>query len=171
MKKQLILIALLLMSASLASLAQEIKKSQAQPDSIIKIIPFGEGSRQSEIYTIGGKMQTREDVTIRLLAYAPSAAEYHKAKNNITWGYISFGGFAASGIGAVIEFVHNNKRAGETTGIVNGTPTFIYQHHNLTGAYILTGVATGFLVSAIVNFTKASKHSKKALKLYNMRFE
>jgi hypothetical protein len=170
MKKPFI-ITLLLISSTLLLKAQNNIKPTAQPDSIIKIIPFGEGRYSSYLYTIGGKLQTREDVAIRLMAYAPSAVEYHAAVNNITWTYVSSAGFAASSIGAIIEYANNNRNAGVTTGFVNGQPTFIYQHHDLTGAYILTGVATAFLVSSIINFSKAAFHSNRALKLYNQRFE
>lgn len=169
--KKPITITIFLLSASLLSKAQDTAKVKARPDSIIKIIPVGEGKHTSYLYTIGGKLQTPEDVKIRLLSYAPSAAEFSMAKKNATWGYISGAGFAASGIAAVIVFATHNKHAGETTGMVNGEPAFIYQHHSLTGAYILTGVATAFLTTAIINLVKAGKHSKNALRLYNQRFE
>ena len=170
MKKPFI-ITLLLISSSLLLKAQDNIKPTAQPDSIIKLIPVGEGRHSSYLYTIGGKLQTREDVAIRLMAYAPSAAEYHATVNNITWSYVSFSGFAVTGLIAGIEFAKNNKMAGETTGFVNGQPAFIYQHHSLTGAYIFTGVATAFLVSSIIHLSKAAFHGNKAIKLYNQRFE
>lgn len=169
--KKLITITILLLSASLLTKAQDTPKAKAQPDSLIKIIPFGEGKHTAYLYTIGGKLQTPEDVKMKLLSYAPAAAEYSIAKTNATWGYISWGGFAASSAAAVIVFATHNKHAGETTGFVNGQPAFIYQPHSLTGAYILTGVATAFLTSAIINLVKAGKHSKNALRLYNQRFE
>ena len=65
----------------------------------------------------------------------------------------------------------NNKHTGETTGLVNGQPGFIYQQHSLAGAYILMGVAAGFLTSSIVTFVSAKNHARKALKIYNQRFE
>jgi hypothetical protein len=169
--KKIIIIALVLCGTSLALKAQDNTKPKAQPDSIIKVIPAGEGRNSFYLYTIGGKLQTREDVAIRLMAYAPSAAEYQAAKNNITWSYVSFSGFAITGLAAAIEFAKNNKYAGETTGFVNGQPAFIYQHHNLTTAYILTGAASAFLISSIINFSKIGFHGNKALKLYNQRFE
>ena len=169
--KKPIIIALLLLSSSLLLKAQDNTKPKAQPDSIIKVIPAGEGRHSYYLYTIGGKLQTREDVAIRLMAYTPSAEEYHAAKNNITWVYVSGAGFAASSIGSIIEYANNNKNAGATTGFVNGEPAIIYQHHNLTGAYVLTGLATAFLVSSIINLSKAAFHSNKAIKLYNQRFE
>jgi hypothetical protein len=170
MKNPIIITILLLLSSALVK-AQDTKKSSSQPDSIIKVIPVGEGRYTDFLYTIGGKLQTREDVAIRLMAYAPSAEEYHAAKNNITWVYVSSTGFALSGLAAAIEFAKNNKHAGETTGFVNGQPAFIYQHHSLTGAYIFTGVATAFLVSSVIHLSKAAFHGKRALRLYNQRFE
>jgi hypothetical protein len=169
MKKYLI-IAFLLLFSSLLVKAQDIPH-RPQPDSLIKIIPVGEGNETSFLYTIGGKLQTRKDVEIRLMAYAPSAGELKMAKNNLTWTYVSAGGLAASTFAAVIEFANNNKHAGETTGFVNGQPTFIYQQHNLTGAYIFTGLATGFLFATIINWTNVFNHGKKAMHLYNQRFE
>ncbi|SHN24939.1 hypothetical protein [Mucilaginibacter sp. OK098] len=169
--KNLITITILLLSASLLTKAQDTTKVKAQPDSVIKMIPFGEGKHSSYLFTIGGKLQTPEDIKIRLLSYAPSAAEYSIAKNSATWGYISWAGFGASSIAAVIVFATHNKHTGETTGFVNGQPAFIYQHHSQAGAYILTGVATAFLTSAIINLVKAGKHGNRALKLYNQRFE
>jgi hypothetical protein len=168
MKKVLAIILLLL--SSILVKAQD-KKPLAQPDSMIKIMPI-EGSRHKEYgYTIDGKMQTREDVMIRLMAYEPSAMELNKAKINHTWIYITAGGVVLSSVGAAIEFANNNKYATETTGMVNGIPTPIYQKHSLTGAYVFTGIATGFLVANIINFVKAAKHNRKALKVYNQRFE
>jgi hypothetical protein len=168
--KKIIIGTLLLFGSSFLLKAQDIKP-KAQPDSIIKIIPAGEGRNSFYLYTIGGKLQTREDVAIRLMAYAPSAAEYQAVKSNITWSYVSFGGFAITGLAAAIEFAKNNKYAGETTGFVNGQPAFIYQHHSLTGAYVLTGVASAFLISSIIHFSQIAFHADRALKLYNQRFE
>ncbi|MGZ3874433.1 MAG: hypothetical protein ACXVJD_16040 [Mucilaginibacter sp.] len=164
-------IIILLLFTTLFVKAQDTTKSTARPDSIIKVIPLDDDRHASYLYTIGGKLQTVEDVRARLLNYTPSAREFTMAKRDITWGFISIGGFAASGIGAAIEYATHNKHAGETTGMVNGQPAFIYQPHSLTGAYILTGVATGFLTAAIINLVKAGRHGKKALKLYNQRFE
>jgi hypothetical protein len=169
MKKNLF-VAFLLLFSSLFVKAQD-KPFRPQPDSLIKIIPVGGGGETSFLYTIGGKLQTREDVEIRLMAYAPSAVELKIAKNNITWSYISGGAFAVSSIAAAIEYAKNNIHAGETAGLVNGSPGFIYQQHNLTGAYIFTGLATGFLVATLINFTNVFKHGKKAIHLYNQRFE
>ncbi|MDR3693443.1 hypothetical protein [Mucilaginibacter sp.] len=167
--KNLTVITLLLLLSTIVVKAQKVQK--AQPDSIIRVIPVGEGRYTSFLYTIGGKLQTREDVAIRLMAYAPSATEYSAAKNNITWTYISVAGAAISGLAATIEFANNNKNAGATTAIINGQASIIYQHHSLTGAYVFTGLASAFLVSSIVHFTKAAFHANKALKVYNQQFE
>jgi len=151
--------------------AQNIPPSHSQPDSIIRIIPAGEGRDTYHLYTIGGRLVTPEEVKERLAAYPPSAEEFTIARHNLTGAWISFGGFVASSLGATLEYVHNNKHAGETTGLVNGQPGFIYQQHSLAGAYILTGVAVGFLTTSIITFATASHHAHKALRLYNQRFE
>jgi hypothetical protein len=160
-----IIITLLLVLSSLFIKAQD--KAHFQPDSMIKVIPDG----RHALFTINGKLQSPDDIRFKLLSYAPSAAEYNMTKNNLTWAFISTGGFAVSSVASTIEFAHNNKNAGVTTGIVNGSPGFIYQHHSYTGAYIFTGIATAFAVTAIINFVKAAKHSQRALKLYNQQFE
>lgn len=170
MKNQ-ILVTLLLLLSSVLVRAQSNIKSNPQTDSVIKVIPVDEGRHSSYLYTIGGKLQTRKDVLFKLLAYAPSAGEVHLAKNAATWGYVSIAGLTVSGFAATLEYVHNNRDAGATTGIVNGQTAFIYKHHSLTGAYILTGVATAFLVSSFIHLAKATLHSNRALKLYNQRFE
>ncbi|WP_183560791.1 hypothetical protein [Mucilaginibacter sp. SP1R1] len=175
--KNPIIITLLFLFSTLFIKAQDIKKPQAQPDSVIKIIPFGDGRYSGYLYTIGGKLQTAEDVKIKLLAYAPSAMEFKKAKTYATWSFISMGGAAASIPAAIIEFAHHSKdnlNNMPTAGWVNGQPGFIYppQHHSsLTGAYVFTGVATALLVAAFIHFSKASKHASRALKVYNLQFE
>jgi hypothetical protein len=169
MKKPIIIIFSLLFSSILVR-AQD-SKSQAQPDSVIKIVPLEDGRHTVNAYTIGGKLQTREDVLIRLMRYAPSATELSAAKKDITWGYISDGGFAISVAAAAIEYATHNKHTGETTGVVNGQLEFIYQHHSLAGTYILAGLATGFLTAAIIKFVNAGKHGSRALKLYNQQYE
>ncbi len=176
--KKSIIITILLSLSSLLIKAQDPLKSKAQPDSIIKVIPYGEGRYGGYLYTIGGKLQTAEDVKIRLLAYAPSAGEYQKARNEVTWSYVSMGGTAVSSGFAITEFAHHarvNLSNTPTVGYVNGYPSFIYpstpHETSLVGAYILTGVATALLVSTFVHFARAARHSEKALKLYNERFE
>jgi hypothetical protein len=151
--------------------ALPLPSSHPQPDSVIKMIPAGEGRHIYYLYTIGGKLVTLDDVTSRLLSYQPAAAEYSAAKNNLIWGWVSFGAFAASTAAATIEYAENNKHAGETAGFVNGQPTFIYQQHSLAGAYIFTGAAVGFLTASIITLVSASHHAKQALKVYNHRFE
>jgi hypothetical protein len=170
MKKSVFIMTLSVFS-SLFLYAQENRSSHPQPDSLIKIIPIYNGRHTAYLYTIGGKVQAPEDIKLRLSNYPPSAAEYTKYRNNLTGAYLSFGGFVLSSIGAVIEYATNNKHVGETTGIVNGEPGFIYQQHNLGAAYILTGLATGCLVTSIVTLVNAHKHSKQALALYNRQFE
>jgi hypothetical protein len=166
MKKQLLILFLLAFS-SLAGHAQYAKT--LQPDSVIKIIPIGEGRYTGYAYTIGGKLYTREDVAMRLLNYAPSASEYNLAKSNITWGFVCLTGSGLAGIGAIAEFAHDNKLNGSSINPDgNG---FIYQQHNKTGAYILTGAAVGLLTAAIITWVSGSKHGKKALWLYNQRFQ
>jgi hypothetical protein len=145
--------------------------SHPQLDSVIKLIPAGEGSHIYYLYTIGGKLVSPDDVTLRLLSYQPSANEYSQAKNNLIWGWVSFGGFAASTIAATLEYAANNKHVGETAGFVNGQPAFIYQHHSLTGAYIFTGAAVGLLTTSIITLVSASHHAKQALKVYNHQYE
>jgi hypothetical protein len=178
MKIPIIITILLLLSSFLVKAQDSLKvRSKAQPDSIIKIIPYGEGRYGGYLYTIGGKLQTPEDVKIRLLAYAPSAGEYQKVRNELTWTYVSAGASVLSSSFAIAEFVHH-ARENYTAPIVtytNGYPSSITQapQHNtsLTGAYILTGVATGFLVATFIHMVRAAKHGDKAIKLYNQRFE
>ena len=169
--KKFIILTILLAGTSFLLKAQDTVKHKAQPDSIIKIIPFGEGRQADYLYTIGGKLETREDVTIRLLAYTPSAFEYHAAKNNAAWVYVSFAGAAITGTAATIDFAKNNKNAGATTGFVNGQPAFIYQHHSLTGAYVLTGAATAFLFSSFFNLARVAFHANNAIRLYNQQYQ
>jgi hypothetical protein len=148
--------------------AQEVKK--AQPDNIIKVVPIlSDGGHTAYAYTIAGKLQTPEDVKIKLLAYAPSAVEFNSARKNIIWSYISVGGFTASSIAAFIAF--KNSRTTATPAIVNGEAGFTYQEHSKTGAYVFTTLATGFLFSSLYNLVRAGKHAKSALRLYNSRFE
>ena len=169
--KKLFIFTILLTGTSFLLKAQDNTKPKAQPDSIIKLIPFGEGRHADYLYTIGGKLATRQDVAIRLLAFTPSAFEYHAAKNNITWTYVSFTGTVITGLAAGIEYGKNNKGAGATTGFVNGQPAIIYQHHNLTGAYVLTGAATAFLASSFINLFRAGFHINKAIALYNQQYQ
>ncbi len=170
MKNPIIITVFLVLSSILAK-AQINPKQQAKADSIIKIIPVGEGRHSSFLYTIGGQLASSDDVKLRLLAYAPSAPDISKAKSEIAWAQVSGGMFLVSSIGATIEYIHNNKLAGVSSGFVNGQATTIYQHHNLTGAYVLTGIATGFLIAGIVHMVNASHHVSKAVSIYNERFQ
>jgi hypothetical protein len=151
--------------------AQNIPLSHPQPDSIIRIIPAGAGRDTYNLYTIGGRLVTPGEVKERLAGYLPSVEEYTIARHNLTWTWISFGGLAVSGTWAVIEYAHNNKIASATPALVDGQAGFIYQKRSLTGAYVLTGVATGFLTSAIITAVTARHHIHKALRVYNERFE
>ena len=170
MKSLITVVALLLLSSALVK-AQDVKKTVTQPDSLIKLIPAGEGRHSFYLYTIGGKLQTREDVIIRLMAYAPAAQEYHAARNSATWAYVSFGAAGVSALAATLEYANNNRLAGATTGFANGEPVIIYQHHSLTGAYVLTGLATGFLISSFINLSRAAFHGDRAIYLYNQQYE
>lgn len=173
--KNPIVITLLFLFCTLLVKAQDVKKTQ--PDSIIKIIPFGEGRHTDYLFTIGGQLQTAEDVKIRLLAYAPSAMEFQKAKNQVTWGFVTSGGAVASSIAAIILFIHHGKEDLDnmpTAGWVNGKPGFIYptQHHSsLTGSYIFTGMAMALMVTSFVHFVKAGKHGNRAIKVYNLQYQ
>jgi hypothetical protein len=178
MKKPIIITIALLLSSFLVKAQDTLKvKSKAQPDSIIKIIPYGEGRYGGYLYTIGGKLQTPEDVKIKLLAYAPSAGEYQKVKNELTWTYVSTGASVLASSFAIAEFVHHAREnyVMPTVTYANGYPTSItpgvVQKTSLTGAYILSGIATGFLVATFVHLVHASRHADKAIKLYNQRFE
>ena len=170
MKKQIIVTLLFLLSGLLIK-AQDTVKRHPQPDSLIKVVPFAEGRHDGYLYTIDGKLQSPEDIRMKLLSYQPSAMEFKAAKNNLRWSFISLGGVTASGLAAFFEFKNNSKYNGATTANINGQPQFVYQHHNETAAYIFTGIATGFLVAEFVTLIKAAKHGKKALKLYNQRFD
>ncbi len=171
MKKQSLILFLLLFSTVLSH-AQQVK--QAQPDSIIKIIPL-EGRHNGYLYTIGGRLYTRQEVVARLLSYTPSAAEYHMAKSDLTWGYVSFGAFGLAMSGAVISFAHDSKLNGAYSYTIgsgfNETIGTYYPHHNKTGAYVLTGASVALLTTAIIEAVNGSKHVSKALYLYNFRFE
>lgn len=177
MKKHL-LIALPSLALTLSALflscalhAQYTPSPHPQPDSIIRIIPAGAGRDTYNLYTIGGKLVTAEEVKVRLAGYPASAEEYTIARHDLTWAWISFGGLAVSGTWAVIEYAHNNKIASATPALVDGQAGFTYQKRSLTGAYVLTGVAVGCLTSAIITAFTARHHIRKALRVYNERFE
>jgi len=169
-KKSLILFILLLVAV--ISHAQEVK--QAQSDSVIKIIPI-EGRHDRCLYTIGGKLYTRQEVVDRLLSYQPSATELLMGKRELTWGYVSFAGAGLAAGGALLAFAHDNKLNGSYSYITgsgsNSSIQTYYPHHNKTAAYVLTGVSAGLLTTAIIEMVNGSKHVNKSLSLFNMRFE
>lgn len=171
MKKQSLILFILLFAATVSH-AQVAK--QAQPDSVIRIIPL-EGRHDGYLYTIGGKLYTRQEVLSRLLSYQPSATELLIGKKALTWGYVSFAGFGLAAGGAVIAFAHDNKLNGAYPYITgsgfNSSIQTYYPHHNKTAAYVLTGVSVGLLTTAIIEAIHGSKHVNKSLSLYNMRFE
>jgi len=171
MKKQFLISFLLLFTVALTH-AQEAK--HAQPDSIIKIIPL-EGRHDGYLYTIGGKLYTRQEVVNQLLSYTPSATEFNAGKKDLTWAYVSFTASGLAGIGSVIAFAHDNKLNGsysyfQGSGFNTSIGTY-YPQHNKTAAYVLTGASVGLLVTAIIEAANGSKHVNNALSLYNMRFE
>jgi hypothetical protein len=170
MKKILVIIVLSMLS-SLISKAQDTIKRKVQPDSIIKIAPYSSGRRAGYLYTVGGKIQSSADIRLKLLSYQPSAIEVKAAEKNMHWSFISLGGVGVAGIAALVEFKNNNKYIGQTTQIVDGQSQVVYQKHNQTAAYILTGVAGGFLIAEVATLINAGKHTKKSFKLYNQRFE
>jgi hypothetical protein len=178
MKKQLLVLFLLLFTSAL-SYAQEAK--QAQPDSVIKIIPV-EGRHDGYVYTVGGRLYTRQEVINRLLSYTPSATELNAGKKDLTWGYASFAGSGLAGIGALLAFAHDNKLNGSYSYFTGSSPNPVgqptatgiatyYPHHDKTAAYVLTGASVVLLTTAIIEAVSGSKHVNKALSLYNMRFE
>src|ERR1700744_2939883 len=107
MKTKFLLTALLLVAALLVK-GQQTVKSPAQPDSIIKLIPIQTANNTIYAYTIGGKLVTREDVAVRLKAYAPSAVFYDQFKNNQTWSYVSVGVSGVASIASVIAFYNSS---------------------------------------------------------------
>jgi len=142
--------------ASVVALAQDKSGSKLKPDSIIKEIPTQVIDHKAYGYSINGKMQTSEDVKVRLYAYAPSKTELLKSTQQTTYLGLSIIGVGLSGAGATLEYIDNE----------GGGP-----HHNLTGAYVLTGAATALIISAIYHGINASHHSHKALALYNGRYQ
>jgi len=170
MKKLLIIITLFLVSSFIAK-AQDAVKAGAQPDSIIKRAIYSSGRHTGYSYTIGGKIQSPQDIRMRLLSYEPSAIELKAAEKNMKWSFISLTGVGAFGIAALVEFKVNNKYVGQTTQVVDGQTQITYQKHSQTAGYVLTGIAGGFLVAEIATLINAGKHSKKAFKVYNQRFE
>lgn len=171
MEKPVIITALLLLSAVIVKAQDSLKTHHPQPDSIIKVVPFGDGRHTSELYTIGGQIVPPEDVKARILAYAPSAGEYHQAKTNIVWATVSTVGFGLAAGATVLEFIRDSKTANATPTIINGQATFTYQQHSHTAAYVFTGIASAFLVSSIINYIHSARHARKSLYLYNQQYQ
>jgi len=165
--KKLLFIVFIVASALSFAHAQELRKSQ--PDSLIKPIPFGYGPHTGYLFTVGGKLQTPDEIKARLLSYAPSAAEFSTAKKDVTWGFVFSGGAGVAGIGAVIAFSHANRLNGAA---FNSSGTgFVYQDHNKTGAYILTGAAIGFLTASITTWINGAIHAHRSIYLYNQQYQ
>jgi hypothetical protein len=127
-------------------------------------VPYGYA--ESNLYTIGGKLASKEDVAYRLLNYAPSAAEYNAAKQNVKVGCILYGGAAAGSLGSVLAFVGGNKSVPTTftDNYGNSVSGSTYQH-NYTGAVILTGVAWGLATAAFITILKAPGQMNKSMAL------
>src|SRR5471030_319690 len=159
MKTKLSLLFLLVFTCSVG-FSQQIRKSQ--PDSIIKVVPDVEG--RHFFYTVGGQVQSPDDIRMRLLSYDPSAVEYRAAKTNLIWGISLSSASGIASVAAVAAFGSSNRLNGAT---LNGTQ-IVYAQHSQTGAYILTGAAVGMLTAAIITFVNGSRHMKKSFWLYNM---
>jgi len=156
----------LLTLTSFIALAQDKPNSNAKADSIVKRIPTEIIGHTEYDYSINGKKQTAESVKARLYAYAPSKLELLKSSSESSWLGVSILGFGLSGVGATLEFIDNG---GGSTGNVNGLQTSA-THHSLTGAYVLTGVATAFVLSAIFHGISAKHHAHKAFVMYNQQY-
>ncbi|MDB5005636.1 MAG: hypothetical protein JWQ84_363 [Mucilaginibacter sp.] len=173
MKKHLIMLSILLLTVIISqaqdTVLQKKEIKTPQTDSLIKIIPEG----RHFLYTVGGKLQTPDEIKYRLLNYAPSAVELNAAIKNMTWSFVSLGGAAVTSGLAGYEYYNNSKKPVANVAWVNGKPGFVYTypHNDKTGAYILTGAAIGFLAAEIITLVKASNHDKKAFWLYNLQFQ
>jgi hypothetical protein len=144
----------LLILASFIAFAQDKTGSIIKADSTIIRIPTEIVGHTRYDYTIAGKKQTTEEVEARLYAYAPSKVEVLKSSRETSLYGLSFIGFGISGVGATLEYIDGSG-----------------PHHNLNGAYVLTGVATAFVISAILHGVSAKHHAHKALVLYNQRYQ
>jgi len=95
--------------------------------------------------------------------------EYTTARRDITWGFILSGASGAAALGAIASFAHDSRPNGAT---FNSTGTgFVYQDHNKTAAYVLTGAAVGFLTAAITTWVNGAIHGKRSVYLYNKQYE
>jgi hypothetical protein len=146
----------LLIIASFVALAQDKPVTNAKADSVIKRMPTEIISHTAYDYSINGKMQTSEEVKARLYAYAPSKVELLRSSRETSWLGVSIIGFGLSGIAATLEFI---DKSGSVT------------HYNSNGAYVLSGVATALVFSAIFHSIRAKRHSNKALALYNQQYQ
>jgi len=108
-----------------------------------------------------------------ILNYPPAAKEYRLARTNATWSFSLFTASAVSGLIAGIEYGHHGQSTQPNgTTFVNGQPAFTYgQPSSLTGAHILTGMAIGMLVPAIITWVSAADHSNKAFSLFNSQYQ
>jgi len=156
-----------LIMASFVALAQDKPNTNTKADSIIKWIPAKIVGHAQYDYTINGKMQTSEDVKARLYAYAPSKVELLKSSREASLYGLSVIGFALSGAGATLEFI---DKSGGSINAANGQETST-SHHSLTGGYVLSGVATALVFSAIFHGLSAKRHAHRALALYNQQYE
>ena len=148
------IITTLLTLASIIVMAQDKPNSNAKADSIIKPIPTETVGHTTYNYSINDKKQTSEEVKARLYAYAPSKTELHKASKETSLYGLSVIGFGISGVGATLEYIDGSG-----------------PNHSLNGAYVLTGVATAFVISSIFHGLSAKHHSHKALALYNQQYQ
>ena len=162
MKTKLSLLFLLAFTCSVGY-SQQIRKSQ--PDSIIKLVPDAYG--RHFFYTVGGRVQSPDDIRMLLLSYDPSAVEYRAAKTNFVWGIGLSTASGIAGIASVAAFASSNRLNGS---YLNGTQ-IVYAQHSQTGAYILTGAAVGLITAAIITWVNGNRHMKKSFWLYNMRFQ
>ncbi|WP_461464030.1 hypothetical protein [Mucilaginibacter sp.] len=142
--------------ASFVALAQDKPGTNAKADSIIKKAPTEIIGHTAYDYSINGKMQTSENIKARLYAYAPSKVELLKSSKETSWLGVSIMGFGISGVGATLEFIDKNGSA---------------THYSLSGAYVLSGVATAFVFSTIFHSIKAKKHANKAFAAYNQQYQ
>ena len=146
-------------------------KSNPQPDSIIRYISIDLMNDYGVVYTIGGKLVSDDEVKAKLLSYKPSAYEFHKAMNNLTWSWVSFLASTPFSYLAVKGFNDNSKYAGATTGIVNGQAAIINQNHSNTKPIFYSVVAGTLFISSLVHFFNLAKHAKKSVALYNSQYQ
>ena len=135
-------------------MAQDKPNGNIKADSIINPIPTEIVGHTQYHYTINGNKQTSEEVKARLYAYSPSKVELHKSSRETSLYGLSVIGFGISAVGATLEYIDGSG-----------------PNHSLNGAYVLTGVATAFVISSIFHGLSAKHHSHKALALYNQQYQ